>query len=88
MSAEVAEKWADWCEGDGSFAICGTDMEEVHRKSEGVKWCFHCRTRHEFWWVVMAPVGLSYYGPTGSIDGIKPECSDLFPGWTREWEDD
>ena len=54
----------------------------------GDKWCFHCRTRHEFWWVVMAPTGLSYYGPHVEIHGVKRDCTDLFPGWTREWEDD
>ena len=82
-----AETWADWCESDGDVAICGTRMKEHSRTSEGVKWCFHCRKRHEFFYVVMVPDGLSYYGPSVSIDGIKDDCTDLFPGWTREWED-
>ena len=79
---------ADWCVSDGDFAICGTDMTEHSRRSMGDKWCFHCRTRHEFWWVVMAPTGLSYYGPHVEIHGVKRDCTDLFPGWSREWEDD
>jgi hypothetical protein len=40
---------ADWCEDFGALAICGTSTVEHSRTSEGVKWCFHCRKRHEFW---------------------------------------
>lgn len=81
-----AEPVADWCEDHGDVVICGTDMEEASRRSMGVKWCFTCRKRHEFWWVVMAPVGLSYYGPHVEIQGTRSGCSDLFPGWIREWD--
>jgi hypothetical protein len=88
MSAESqAEKWADWCDEAGSFAICGTRVVEHSRRSEGIKWCFHCRTRHEFWWVVMVPDGLSYYGPHVEIQGIKDDCTEMFPGWTRELDE-
>lgn len=83
MSA-ASETSADWCNDFGGGVICGTHMVEYDRRSEGVKWCFHCRKRHEFWWVVMAPDGLSYYGPTAHMEGIKDECRDLFPGWYRE----
>ena len=80
---------SDWIEDHGSVVICGTDMEEVRRDSWGIKWCFRCRARHEFWFVVMAPVDKwSYYGPHGEIHGVKRGCTDLFPGWTREWEED
>lgn len=82
-----AEQVSDWCDDLGEVVICGTDMEEALRRSMGVKWCFTCRERHEFWWVVMAPVGLSYYGPHVEIQGTKRGCSDLFPGWTREWDE-
>jgi hypothetical protein len=82
------EKWADWCDGDDSLTICGTRMKEVSRTSQGVKWCFHCRTRQEFFWVVSVPDGLSYYGPSGSVEGPTNECTDLFPGWSREWDDE
>lgn len=75
---------ADWCADFGGVAICGTRMVEVSRDTEGIKWCFTCRRRHEFWWVVEAPAGFSYYGPSAHMEGIKSGCSDLFPGWYRE----
>lgn len=81
-----AEASADWCVSDSAFAVCGTVMKEHSRRSEGERWCFHCRKRHEFWWVVMVPDGLSYYGPSAHMDGIKPDCTDLFPGSYREIE--
>ena len=79
---------ADWCEVEGDLAICGTRMKEHSRRSMGIKWCFHCRKRHEFFWVVSVPVGISYYGPDADIEGIGSDCTDLFPGWTREWVED
>ena len=79
---------ADWCEDYGNVTICGTRMVEYSRRSEGIRWCFHCQTRHEFFWVVMAPDGLSWYGPSAHMEGVKPDCTDLFPGWTREWGED
>lgn len=85
MSAETST--ADWCVSDGDFAMCGTRMVEHSRRSEGIKWCFHCRKRHEFFWVVMVPDGLSYYGPSAGMEGVKPDCTDLFPGWYREIEE-
>lgn len=75
---------ADWCEDGGSFVMCGTRMKEHSRRPEGVRWCFHCRARHEFWWVVSVPDGLSYYGPEAAMKGIGDDCTDLFPGWYRE----
>lgn len=78
---------ADWCVDNGSVAICGTEMIEHSRDSEGIKWCFTCRKRHEFWWVVMAPAGISYYGPSAHMEGVRHECRDLFPGWFREAAD-
>lgn len=81
MSTEIVD--ADWCVDSGVGSICGTRMEERSRRSEGVRWCFSCRTRHEFWWVVMAPAGVSYYGPTAHIEGTSAQCTDLFPGWYR-----
>jgi len=81
-------KTADWCETTGNLTIVGTRMVEHSRRSEGIKWCFHCRKRHEFFYVVMVPDGLSYYGPHVEIRGIDRDCTDLFPGWTREWGDE
>lgn len=75
---------ADWCEDLGGVVLCGTRMREYSRKSEGIKWCFHHRRRHEFWCVVSVPDGMSYYGPSVSIEGTSDDCTDLFPGWTRE----
>lgn len=75
----------DWVQGHDDVIICGTDMKEHSRRPEGVMWCFRCRTRHEFWWVVMTPVDqFSYYGPSAHMAGVGPDCTDLFPGWVRE----
>jgi hypothetical protein len=87
MTADV-EKWADWCVSDGGFAMTGTQMVEHSRRSEGDRWCFHCRKRHEFFWVVMVPDGLSYYGPSAGMEGPTSDCTDLFPGWYREAPDE
>jgi hypothetical protein len=84
----MSEQLADWCATDGQVSIIGTRMKEHSRTSEGVKWCFHCRKRHEFWWVVSVPDGWSYYGPSAGMEGITDECSDLFPGWYREAPDE
>ena len=82
------EQWADWCASDGSLSICGTRMIEYSRESMGERWCFHHRKREEFFHVVMAPDGLSYYGPRDDVVGPTGECTDLFPGWSREWADE
>lgn len=79
---------ADRCIDYDNAVICGTDMQECSRRSIGVRWCFRHRRRHEFFHVVMVPVGRSYYGPHVAIRGVTGDCTDLFPGWTREWEDD
>lgn len=79
---------ADWCATDGILNICGTRMIEHSRTEIGERWCFRCRRRHAFWRVIMAPDGVSWYGPHAEIVGVGRECSDLFPGWSREWNDD
>lgn len=89
MSAATSpEVWADWCEDSGSFSITGTRMKEHSRESRGIRWCFHCRQRQEFFLVITVPDGLSYYGPSYSIDGPTSDCTDLFPGREREWSED
>ncbi|MGC0144444.1 hypothetical protein [Pseudactinotalea sp. Z1732] len=88
MTAETTERWADWCTSGDGFAMSGTRMKEHSRESMGDRWCFHHRRRHEFFWVVMAPDGLSYYGPHVEVHGETRDCTDLFPGWTRTWEED
>jgi len=76
-----------------SVHVLSTPMEEVSRRSDGVRWCFVCRTRRDFAVVVSRPVVTSiddtgcWYGPTsriecavcGTVDG------DYFPGTGREW---
>ena len=84
---EMNEESADWCVIAGNMSVCGTNMREHSRKSEGIKWCFHCRKRHEFFLVVSVPDGFSYYGPRISVEGPYTECSDLFPGWEREYDE-
>jgi hypothetical protein len=61
--------------------------EEVSRESSGEHWCFVCRTRREFKRVVMAPVGMSYYGPFTEIrcTVCRTVDADCFPGTVREW---
>lgn len=86
----MSEASADYCADLGGVIVCGTSMVEHSRRSEGIKWCFRCRKRVEFERIVMAPDGLSYYGPT-----VDVECSnchaidgDLFPGWYRAYPED
>ena len=84
----MKEKWADWCEQEGDSIICGTRMIEYSRETMGINWCFHCRTRHEFWLVIEVPDGISYYGPSARVEGTDRKCTDLFPGWSREYDYD
>jgi hypothetical protein len=78
---------ADWCVGDSNLVVCGTRMKEYSRTSEGIRWCFACRKRVEFQRVVTIPDGMSYYGPSISIDCTNCGAydGDLFPGRYREW---
>ena len=84
----MSERIADWSAESGGVTICGTAMTEHSRRSEGERWCFRCRKRHEFWWVIMVPDGLSYYGPEADMEGVTKWCSDLFPGWVRKPADE
>ncbi len=73
-----------------SGAICGEPLKEVMRRTDGdIRHCFHCRVKRRFEYVVMSPVGLSYYGPTPGIEcaTCHKADGDLFPGREREWED-
>lgn len=78
---------ADWCFSDGKLSISGTRMKEFSRTSFGERWCFRHRRRHEFWHVIMVPDGISYYGPHVEIQGTHLDCTDLFPGWERNWDE-
>ena len=73
--------------------IChGPRMREAHRDPMGLKWCFKCRYRHEFTWIVMAPVVdwddeasvyAAMWGPTAHSEcgGCGKHGGELFPGW-------
>lgn len=65
----------------------GPAMEEVKRDNLGERWCFHCRERREFFFIVTAPIEPSYYGP--NVDVKCGTCNtsdgDMFPGGYREW---
>lgn len=77
---------------EGVVIICAPDMEESSRRSMGVKWCFKCRGRHEFDWVVLTPTTLDgwYWGPTAHSEchGCHQQAGELFPGWSYRWEDE
>lgn len=88
-------------EVDGAqVVIChGPAMEETSRTSMGVKWCFKCRGRHEFEWIVLSPVidwedeasiWAAAWGPTAYSEcgGCRQSMGELFPGWSYRWDDD
>lgn len=79
--------------------ICrGPEMEEYSRESMGIKWCFKCRGRHPFEWVVLSPVIdpndestllAAMRGPTAHSEcgGCHRHGGELFPGWAYRWDD-
>lgn len=71
-----------------NVTICYEPMREIHRESRGERWCFKCRKRREFFYIVTAPVEPSYYGPNPSIrcSVCNLDDGDCFPGSSREWE--
>lgn len=85
--------------GDGgptmSVHILDTPMEEVRRGPDGERWCFTCHKRREFERVASAPIVTSlddtgcWYGPSTRIECTRCRTidGDLFPGYSREWED-
>ena len=76
--------------------VLATPMEEVRRAPDGVRWCFKCRTRRAFDFVVSSPIVRSlddagaYYGPSSRVECTvcRTADSDLFPGREREWSDE
>ncbi|MGC5249641.1 hypothetical protein ACPXB3_22285 [Gordonia sp. DT219] len=64
-------------------------MTETLRRPDGERWCFRCRARRVFQYVVDAPTEPSYYGPNTRIECGTCHLTDgdLFPGRSREWED-
>jgi hypothetical protein len=75
--------------GDRMHVNFGPEMVEVVNRLDGkTRWCFTCRTRREFRYIVTAPTEPSYYGPNADIkcSHCKTSDGDLFPGREREWE--
>ena len=72
----------------GPVTVCGVGPKRaLFRESRGIKWCFRCRKRVEFWFTVTDDVGPSYYYPYPSIDcEYGHNNGDLFPGWERMWD--
>ena len=64
--------------------------EEIHRESIGQRWCFECRKRTEYFYVVTAPTDpMSWYGPTpGYKCGSCGKDGYCFPGAWIEWGDE
>lgn len=71
--------------------VCaGPPAVEHSRKSMGVRWCFKCRGRHEFAWVVKAPP-IDLDDPAmcclwepyahSECSACKQHAGELFPGW-------
>ena len=52
-----------------------------------MRWCFKCRKRREFVFVVMAEIEPSYYEPNPFVRCVvcKTDDGDCFPGRYREW---
>jgi hypothetical protein len=75
--------------GGQPVTICrGSAHREVKRKSEGVKWCFVCRERREFFFIMTAPIEPDWYGPHFYVkcETCGVDDADLFPGREREWD--
>lgn len=64
-------------------------IEEIVRDEIETRWCFVCRARRMFVYVVAREVGPSWYEPNQSIRCATSDHidGDLFPGRAREWED-
>ena len=65
----------------------GPEMVEVVNRRDGqVRWCFACRQRREFRYIVMAPAVPDWYGPNTYVKcaSCKTSDGDLFPGRDRE----
>lgn len=75
------------CVSAGTMVVCfGPRMEVVRQKELGERWCFRCRKRRPFVFIVSAPVEMSYYGPTAGVRCDRGhDDGDCFPGRYREW---
>lgn len=70
--------------------ICqGPEMEAVVDEPDGERrWCFACRERVDFRFIVEASKEPSYWPPFTSIQCVHGHIDgDLFPGRAREWSE-
>ena len=72
------------------ITICREDMETIVDQPylDGEpRWCFTCRKRLPFRFIMQRPVEISYYGPSPSVrcTGCGAIDGDCFPGSCREW---
>lgn len=75
--------------GDRVHINFGPAMKEVVRRRDGEpRYCFKCRTKREFQYIVTAPIEPDYYGPIADVrcGACNASDGDLFPGRQREWE--
>lgn len=77
------------CVGDDSLTLCyGPPMRQIRRDELPERWCFTCRQRRPFLFLVTAPAVPSYYGPSASVRCDRGhDDGDLFPGRFREWSE-
>lgn len=77
------------CVDYGSVTVCyGPRMKEIRRDELGERWCFTCRKRRPFVFLVTASVEPSYYGPSVGVECDRGHYDgDCFPGRYREWEE-
>ena len=74
------------CEQYGNLTICRTPGHTEKTDDSKVAWCFGCRKRRTFHWMVFFPEIPSYYDPHGYWQCEQTESekwrnhSDVFPG--------
>lgn len=70
----------------GAVVCGGGPMQELKREDLGERWCFVCRKRKPFVFLITAPIEPSYYEPNASVECDRGHYDgDLFPGRYREW---
>ena len=69
-------------------------MHERNRWDEGVKWCFTCRKRVQFWQILRTPsmedliATMGFYDHSRTVECEKGHMDgDMFPGTSREWDE-
>lgn len=77
------------CTRVGNAVIChGGSQVELIRRNDGVRWCFSCRGRHEFEFILTGDAEPSYYEPNPSIrcTNCNADDGDCGFGSFRTWE--